>query len=412
VTRGPYLQSGSSSSVVVRWRTDGATDSTVRYGTALGSLTSEASAPGFAAEHEVRLTGLLPNTTYYYSVGTTSSALTGGDAATSFVTSPPTGTSKPTRVWVLGDAGTKNASQQAVRDAYYAFAGTRRTDLWLMLGDNAYTNGTDVNYQAAVFDMYPTMLRSSVLWPTIGNHDTAESTNPPPSLPYFDIFTLPTNGEAGGIASGTERYYSFDYGDIHFICLDSMTSDRSTTGPMLTWLRADLAQTNSRWIVAFFHHPPYSKGSHDSDDETELMQMRQNALPILESAGVDLVLAGHSHSYERSYLLDGHYGQSTTFTGSMTKNGGSGRVDGTGAYRKRTDGNGANEGAVYTVAGSSGSTAGGRLNHPAMFISLNNLGSVVLDFDGNQLDVKFLRETGAVVDYFTIVKGASVAPQD
>ena len=94
-----------------------------------------------------------------------------------------------------------------------------------MLGDNAYENGTDSEYQAAVFDMYPTMLRQSVLWPALGNHDTAQSANPPASLPYFAMFTLPTGAQAGGMASGTEKYYSFDYANIHFICLDSMTSD-------------------------------------------------------------------------------------------------------------------------------------------------------------------------------------------
>ena len=52
--------------------------------------------------------------------------------------------------------------------------------------------------------------------------------------------TQPTGGECGGIASGTERYYSFDYGSIHFVCLDAMTSDRLVTGPMCAWLRADL----------------------------------------------------------------------------------------------------------------------------------------------------------------------------
>jgi len=139
------------------------------------------------------------------------------------------------------------------------------------------------------------------------------------------------------------------------------------------------------------------------------VQMRQTFLPILEEAGVDLVLAGHSHSYERSYLIDGHYGTSSTFTNAMKKDGGSGRPDASGAYTKPTLGPGTHEGAVYAVAGSSGQTSGGLLNHPAMFISLNNLGSMVLDVNGNTLDAKFLRENGEVWDYFRIVKG-TVAP--
>jgi hypothetical protein len=310
---------------------------------------------------------------------------------------------------VLGDSGTANTDAQAVRNAYLNFTGSTVTNLWLMLGDNAYENGTDSEFQAAVFDMYPTILRQSVLWPALGNHDTAQSSNPPASLPYFAMFTLPTNAEAGGMASGTEKYYSFDYGNIHFICLDSMTSDRSASGPMATWLRADLASSTRQWTIAFWHHPPYSKGSHDSDTDPILAEMRQNFLPILEDAGVDLVLSGHSHSYERSYLIDGHYGVSSTFTNAMKKDGGSGRADGTGAYSKPTLGPGSHEGAVYAVAGSSGQISGGTLNHPAMFISLNNLGSMVLDINGSTLDAKFLRENGAIADYFRIVKG-TVAP--
>jgi len=91
------------------------------------------------------------------------------------------------------------------------------------------------------------------------------------------------------------------------------------------------------WIVAFWHHPPTPRDRTNSDAETELIQMRQNALPILENYGVDLVLTGHSHSYERSYLLDGHYGFSNTLTSSMIKNSGSGRENGSGVTSKPTE---------------------------------------------------------------------------
>ena len=409
VTRGPYLQIGTPNSTIVRWRTNIATDSRVSVGTTQGTLTSNFDNASVTTEHEVVVSSLSSATKYFYSIGSTSQTLAGNDASHYFVTAPVVGTSIPTRIWVVGDSGTANANAQAVRNAYLNFNGSTHTNLWLMLGDNAYENGTDSEYQAAVFNMYPTVLRQSVLWPALGNHDTAQSSNPPAGLPYFAMFTLPTGAEAGGMASGTEKYYSFDYANIHFICLDSMTSDRSANGPMATWLRADLASTTRQWIIAFWHHPPYSKGSHDSDTDPILAQMRQNFLPILEDAGVDLVLAGHSHSYERSYLIDGHYGVSSTFTNAMKKDGGSGRADGSGAYNKPTLGTGPREGAVYAVAGSSGQTSGGALNHPAMFISLNNLGSMVLDVNGGTLDAKFLRENGTIADYFRVVKG-TVAP--
>ena len=263
-----------------------------------------------------------------------SSTTLAGDASYTFVTSPTPGTAKPTRIWVLGDSGTANSNARAVRDAYKAYMGTRRPELWLMLGDNAYPDGTDTEYQDAVFDMYPETLRQAALWSTLGNHDGHTADSATQSGPYYDIFTFPTNGEAGGLASGTEAYYSFDYGNIHFVCLNSYDSDRSTSGPMLTWMKNDLAATDKEWIIAFWHYPPYSKGSHDSDASSSLTKMRENALPILEDYGVDVVLGGHSHAYERSHLLDSHYGKSGTLSSSMILDSGGGREDGNGAYSK------------------------------------------------------------------------------
>jgi hypothetical protein len=66
ITRGPYLQTGTPSSVRVRWRTDAATDSRVRYGTAVGALDQIADNLTQTTEHEVVVSGLSPSTTYYY----------------------------------------------------------------------------------------------------------------------------------------------------------------------------------------------------------------------------------------------------------------------------------------------------------------------------------------------------------
>ena len=343
-----------------------------------------------------------PDTTYYYSVGSTTATHAGADANHFFKTPPPLGGRRPTRIWVLGDPGTGDANQASVRDAYYNFTGATHTDLWLMLGDNVYETGTDAEFTAKLFNMYPTMLRKSVLWTAVGNHDTAGSSTPSPTIPYFTSFTFPTAGQAGGVASGSKAYYSFDFGNIHFVVLDSMTSSRTAGSPMLTWLANDLAANTKDWLIAIWHHPPYSKGSHDSDTDTIMTEMRQNVLPILENNGVDLVLTGHSHSYERSFLIDGHYGLSSTFTAAMKKNPGSGNP----AYTKALIGPSSHAGAVYAVAGSSGKISGGSLNHPAMFISLNQLGSMVLDINNGQMDVKFLNNAGAVTDSFSMTKGA------
>src|SRR5690606_41017946 len=121
---------------------------------------------------------------------------------------------------------------------------------------------------------------------------------------------MPTNGEAGGLPSGTEAYYSFDYGNIHFIVLDSDDTPRSVGSPMYQWLEADLAATTQDWKVAYFHHPPYSK--EDSDNNNKETQMREIIMPVLEAHGVDLVLVRHSHNWQRSYLIHGHYGFSSS----------------------------------------------------------------------------------------------------
>ena len=419
LTRGPYLQNAASSpapapasAISIRWRTSIPTSSKVWWGTASDLLTETAEIPGPTIEHEVRIPTLLPNQQYFYGIGSAGGLLASGPDYR-FTTPPVPGGTQPFRVWVLGDSGTANANAAAVRNAYTAFTGNNYTNMWLMLGDNAYNNGTEAEFQAAVFDMYPAMLRQSPLWSTLGNHDHYTSAG----SAYFNQHTFPIHGEAGGAASGTEKYYSFDYGNVHFICLDSMSSDRSKTGPMAVWLQSDLESTLQDWIIGFWHHPPYTFGSHNSDNvnnaDGELVQMRENFLPLLEAGGVDLVMGGHSHSYERSYLINGHYGNSTTFSPSMKKATGDGReVSGVGAYAKPA-GLTANQGAVYATAGSSGkatnwwggSTAEVNPNpHPVMVTSLLKMGSMVLDFNNTRLDVKFLTSTGLINDQFTINK--------
>ncbi len=404
VLRGPYLQQGTPETLLVKWRTDYPTTAGVYFGLTPQALELESLVDTPATEHTVMLTSLQPDTTYYYRIGNYYRPLVGADGPHSVLTPPVSGSSKPTRIWVIGDSGTANQNAAAVRDAFKTYSGPRYADLWLMLGDNAYSDGEDREYQEAVFDMYPELLRRVVLWPTLGNHDGRTADSDLQRGPYYDIFALPTNGEAGGVASGTEAYYSFDYANIHFVCLESYETDRSPGGAMLTWLENDLAATDKPWLIAFWHHPPYSKGSHDSDSESRLVDMRENALPILEAYGVDLVLSGHSHSYERSFFINGHYGQSDTLQASMILDGGDGRESSDGPYQKPMGAGVPNAGAVYAVAGSSGKTSGGSLDHPVMIVSLNTLGSIVLDIAGNRLEAVFIDDAGSVQDQFSMVK--------
>jgi len=412
LVRGPYLQSGHASGVTVRWRTDVPTDSRVTFGLQPGGLTSTVTDAVLTTEHIVALTALSDDQTYYYAVGDTTTLLVGDDTRHVFATPPLAGVAKKTRVWVLGDSGTGNANARNVRDAYLVFGAGTPTNLWLMLGDNAYPSGADAEYQTKMFDMYPSVLRTAVLWPTLGNHDAASADSPTQSGPYYDIFTLPSGAEGGGVASGTEAYYSFDHANVHFVVLDSQDTDRSPAGAMLSWLALDLAANAQDWLVALWHHPPYSKGSHDSDLDVQLIEMRQNVVPILENHGVDLVLSGHSHSYERSFLIDGHYGSAASFIEGMKVDGGNGDPSSDGAYEKPTLGPDPHQGAVYTVAGSSGQVSPAALDHPAMFVSLAVHGSIVLDFDRAKLDAIFLNDAGVAQDAFSIIKDSGCPDPD
>jgi hypothetical protein len=185
---------------------------------------------------------------------------------------------------------------------------------------------------------------------------------------------------------------------------------------MLTWLAQDLAATDKDWIIAFWHHPPYSWGGHNSDgNEYFLSEMRERALPLLESYGVDLVLCGHSHSYERSRFLNGHYGPSWALQPGMVLDGSLGNPASGGPYRKPSGGLGANRGTVYVVCGCSGEGGSGEgfPLHPAMALNHGGFGSMVIDVNGLQLTARFLRPSQAVEDIFTIDKTvpASLRPR-
>lgn len=443
LTRGPYLQSPGPNSIIIRWRTDIASDSRVVYGTSYGAsdFTADESSP--TKEHRVRLTGLAPHTTYYYSIGSSSQTLR-GDTLMYFTTAPDAANPIPLRFWVMGDFGHGNTGQALVRDSYLDFSATDRpADLWLWLGDNVYDDGTDLEYETKVFDSiygYKHIFMNLPFASTSGNHDYNsicpwQDPNGLPVLcnqhpdnhtgPYLDIIDPPVNGELGGVPSGRKLYYSFDYGDIHFISLNSelgswnpnydwigiTDSDTSFTSPMLEWLKADLAATTKKWKIAFWHQCPYS-GQDNLTEETSVQQFcvatRHHFNPILERYGVDLVLTGHDHNFQRSYLINGHYFGKDSFTPAMMVNGSSGNDLIGEAYVKYTDGPLAGKGTVYVVAGGTSNVNDySPIEHPAIYYGYacdTCLGSFIFDVDGDRLDGYFLSVYHGILDRFTIKK--------
>jgi acid phosphatase type 7 len=430
VTRGPYLQMLGTNSVVVRWQTATATDSKVSYGLTTGYGSSATNAT-VSTEHEVSITGLAQDTKYFYQIGTTIVNIP-SDAQTFFKTGLPTATTTDFSAWVTGDFGTGTSGQISVRDSYMNYANNptplaRKADIWLWLGDNAYDEGTPNNYTVNVFNIYPDIMKNTTVFPAVGNHDYAnfgDSPGGPHSFPYpdnheyFSAFTMPNN-QLGGVASNTKRYYSYNYGNVHFIVLDSygvVTNSSvidATNNPMFTWLKSDLMANTQKWIVCYFHHPPYSKGTHNSDTEAGLANMRQYYVPLLETYHVDLVLSGHSHVYERSFLIKDHTGIASTFSSVNQVNNTLGNVA---PYYVKSLVNG--QGTVYAVCGNSGqggAPSGTGHHHNAMAVTDTlHWGSMILNFRPNEIEAKYLQTNGISSTYteydsFKIVKNPCVA---
>ncbi|HEY8920622.1 MAG TPA: metallophosphoesterase, partial [Chitinophaga sp.] len=313
--------------------------------------------------------------------------------------------------------------QRDVRDQVEKYIADKPMDAWILLGDNAYTYGQDPEFQEKFFNIYKDdLLKKYAVFPSPGNHDyndlyqfkaTAQTTH---DIAYYHNFSMPTEGEAGGVPSHTQAFYSFDIGNIHFLSLDSYGKEDNatrlydTTGAQVQWIKKDLEafkNTKRGWVIAYWHHPPYTMGSHNSDREGELVQIRQNFIRILERYGVDLILCGHSHLYERSRLMKGHYGMEATFDSSKhVLDHSTALYDGSeDACPYIKDGN--NTGTVYVVTGSAGASGDKQTAYPhnAMYYSNYEIGGAsMLEVDSNRLELKWICADGQIRDHFVMMK--------
>lgn len=434
VTLGPYLQKVTYSGIVVKWWTnDSTTTAKVMYGTDPNNLNMTATDATLSSRHTVRINNLTPYTRYYYAIYDGNTKLEGSTQHT-WRTFPAQGTEVPFRVWAIGDFGKGNEKQRRVHEAYTAYD-TVGTDLWLWLGDNVYDDGTEPEYINKVFDSvngYRSIMKGLPFQPCPGNHDynsISPITSPTPPLthtgPYYNFVEVYDSAQVGGVATNHELFYSFDYSNAHFISLNSelgsiFNNSNDWTGvrfgggftssPLTDWLRADLDANDKEWVIIYLHQPPYTDGSHESGTwyEIYMKAIRENFAPIWEQYGVDLVICGHTHVYERSYLVKGSYGDVediTPFNILQNKSG----DDATGnAYHKYTVGPNPNEGTVYVNNGNSGSSEGDvGFNHPYMYSEYGCdtcCGSFVLDIDGGKLTGRHIDMNGQERDHFTIYK--------
>ena len=295
--RQPYLQRVAGSSAWVVWATRELLKAEVRYWSVnepVQMVTATArvfkqSSTGMAFDYyqyEAQVANLLPGTVYNYDI-----FMDGVDATPGVVDqlrSEPSAKTQAINFVAFGDTGQLLPGQFQIAN----LIANESFDLALHAGDIAYQDGTYQQFHDTFFDVYKGWLRSRPVYPCIGNHDDRTLA----ALPYRELFVLPENGANATFPDHKERYYSFDYGPIHFVALDSELAflDPARRQVQVNWLSNDLANITQPWRIVFFHRPPYSSGFHGSD-----LELQQAFGPIFEQRGVQLVINGHDHNYER-----------------------------------------------------------------------------------------------------------------
>jgi uncharacterized protein (TIGR03437 family) len=322
--------------------------------------------------------GLLPGTLYSYSVAVDGQVLVSGAGPLQFQTAPQYLAASPfqdraARVdgfsfLAFGDSGAGSCQQQILARL---MAAEPDISMVVHVGDLAYPDGTFEEFEDSYFGINAPLMARVPFFSTPGNHEYNTSN----AAPYLAGVATPECGVAG---ADRGRYYSFDWDNAHFVSVDSNLLATSRAPAMLAWLNADLAATDRHWRIVFLHHTPYPTGFHLGDPICAAVQQFVN--PIVESHGVQLLLAGHEHGYERTYPLAG--GQVATPPAPST------------TYVVTGGGGGALE-----SVGSSGQTA----------ISVEAFNYLRIDVKGRALTITAIGLDGAQVDRVTLGAANRVA---
>jgi len=283
ITKGPYVQNVGLQGITVMWETDTQDQAMVQYGKGK-RLQHEALAeaepfqvtewegakrgPKTFYKYEVHLADLEPATQYRYQI--TSGEQTGGAF---FQTAVPPGT--PFRFVVYGDNRTREKEHSQVVKAIL------KSDPAFVLHSGDYvTRGQYYEqWDGQFFKPLEKLMNHVPIFGVRGNHE-----NKGPFYEHF--FSLPE----------PELWYAFDYGDAHFVGLDCFVSE-SDRSRMFDWLEKDLAESQARWKFVMYHVPSFNAGGHRTRWEKERITR------IFRKYEVNVVFAGHSHLYERTYPM-------------------------------------------------------------------------------------------------------------
>lgn len=307
--RMPYVQAVDTSSAWVLWRVQAGVQDSFRYrpagseewrrvaveqvGEPIQRETTPGSLPAEAMDRSVHVEGLPSDSRVEYSVFVDSLEV----GPFTFQTAPAPGGTGDVRVLAFGDSGWGSEGQALLAEQMAGF----EWDLAVHVGDIAYQSGTERDFTLRHFQVYQALLASVPFFPSPGDHDLRTADG----AAYERAFVWPAP-ESGA------RYYTFRWGDVRFIALE--TGDESPAGleirrgrgEQLGWLEETLASASAdatlEWTIVYMHAPPYSHasgfGGHGSD-----LAIRRVLSPLFDRYGVDLVLTGHDHHYERSHPI-------------------------------------------------------------------------------------------------------------
>jgi len=282
ILKGPYLQGVTPSSIRVRWETDAGKDSRVDYGptASYGSHVAGDYGTYLPASgtylHDVPLAGLTADTIYHYK------AATGGSSSSDHTF--PTAIAPDTsffRFAVYGDTrgGDTLTPDTSVQEMIAEGILHSNSTFLIHTGDAVHNGGIYGQWKSHFFEPSRPLLYAMPLFFAVGNHDMGD--------PFWagTFFYMP---------SAPSTWYSFDYGNAHFAIVDTNV-DFSPGSAQYAWLEGDLGGTSKTWVFVAFHHPPYTSAV---SEYTSAIQ--QSLVPLFETYGVDMVLNGHVHWYERS----------------------------------------------------------------------------------------------------------------
>jgi len=292
LTKGPYLQNVTKTTITICWETDELVEGSVEYGLTT-NYGNEKSAVNPTSHHEIALTGLAPSTTYHYRVG--SGGIFGEDntftTAVDFM--------EPFTFVAYGDNRPPHDPPTSHTDVLRIIKEIA-PDFYINTGDLVERGESDADWDL-FFEESRDLMKGTTLFPSLGNHDY-HSDDAYNCDEYLNSFSLP----------GNEQWYSFTYGNAYFIALNS-NSISVGIGPdseQYQWLEKELqkAATTSRWQFVFFHHAPYSMGkAHPASADKYVRLVLETFPPLFERYGVDIVFSGHEHSYQHHLVNGVHY---------------------------------------------------------------------------------------------------------